>query len=94
MTLSIDTLNDVCWWSSNIQSASKKIHQSSPDVLIYTDVSNTGRGAQIKHGINTCSSLSKSKPARHIYYLERLAVKLALSSLFNSRSGIHVEGHV
>ena len=52
MTLSSNSLSEVCWWFSNIQSASKKIHQSSPDVLIYTDASKTGWGAQIERGIN------------------------------------------
>ena len=48
MTLSSDSLSEVCWWFSNIQSASKKIHQSSPEVVIYTDASKTGWGAQIE----------------------------------------------
>jgi len=35
MTLSSDSSSEACWWFSNIQSASKKIQQSSPDVVIY-----------------------------------------------------------
>ena len=69
---------------------SKKIHQPSPDVVIYTDASKTGWGAQIEQGINTCGIWSKSESTRHINYLELLAVDLALSSLFNNRSDIHI----
>jgi len=90
MTLSSDSQSEVCWWFSNIQSASKKIHQSTPDVVIYTDASKTGWGAQTEHGINTCGIWSKSESTRHINCLELLAVKLALSSLFNNGSDIHV----
>ena len=90
MSLSSDSLGEVCWWFSNIQSASKKIHQPSPDVVIYTDASKTGWGAQIEQGINTCGIWSKSESTRHINYLELLAVDLALSSLFDNRSDIHI----
>ena len=90
VTLSSDSLGAVCWWFSNVQSALKKFHQSSPDVVIYTDASKTGWGAQIEHSINTCGIWSKSESTRHINYFELLAVKFALSSLFNNRSDIHV----
>ena len=56
MTLSRDSLSEVCWWFSNIQSASKKIHQSNPAVVIYTDASKTGWGVQIEHGIKVARS--------------------------------------
>ena len=90
MTLSHDSLKDVCWWSSNIQTATRKILHSSPDVVVYTDASQTGWGAHIDHGNNTCGVWSKSESLRHINYLELLAVKLALASLFDNRSNIHV----
>ena len=86
MTLSHGSLKDVCWWSSNIQ----KILHSSPDVVVYTDASQTGWGAHIDHGNNTCGVWSKSESLRHINYLKLLAVKLALASLFDNRSYIHV----
>ena len=90
MTLSHDSLKDVCWWSSNIQTATRKILHSSPDAVVYTDASQTGWGAHIDHGNNTCGVWSKSESLRHINYLELLAVKLALASLFDNRSNIHV----
>ena len=90
MTLSHDSLKDVCWWSSNIQTATRKILHSSPDVVVYTDASQTGWGAHIDHGNNTCGVWSKSESLRHINCLELLAVKLALASLFDNRSNIHV----
>ena len=90
MTLSHDSLKDVCWWSSNIQTATRKILHSSPDVVVYTDASQTGWGAHIDHDKSTCGVWSKSESLRHINYLELLAVKLALASLFANRSNIHV----
>ena len=81
MILSCDSLEDIRWWSFNNQSSSRKIHHSSPDVVIHTDASKTGWGAQIENGVNTCGIWSKLESNRHINYLELLAVKLALPSL-------------
>ena len=90
MILSCDSLEEIRWWSSNIQSSSRKIHHSSPDVVIHTDASKTGWGAQVENGVNTCGIWSKLESNRHINYLELLAVKLALPSLFDDRSAIHI----
>ena len=90
MTLSHDSLEDIRWWSSNIHTATRKILRSSPDVVVCTDASQTGWGAHIDHGNNTCGIWSKSESLRHINYLELLAVKLSLASLFDNRSNIHV----
>ena len=70
LTLSHDSLENVCWWSSNIQTATRKILHSSPDVVVYTDVSQSGWDAHIDHGNNTCGGWSKSESLRHINYLE------------------------
>ena len=90
MTLSHESLKDICWWSSKIQTATSTILHSSPDVVVYRDASQTVWGAHIDHGNNTCRVWSKSESLRHINYLELLAVKLALASLFDNRSNIHV----
>ena len=88
MTLSPVSLEDIRWWSSNIHTATRKILRSSPGVVVCTDASQTGWGAHIDHGNNTCGISSES--LRHINYLELLAVKLTLASLFDNRSNIHV----
>ena len=90
MTLSHDSLDNIRWWSSNIQTATRKILHNSPDVDVYTDASQMGWGAHIDHGNNTSCVWSKSESLRHINYLELLAVRLALASLLDSRSNIHV----
>lgn len=90
MTLSHDSLEDIRWWSSNIQTATRKILHDSPDVVVCTDASQMGWGAHIDHGNNTCGVWSKSESLRHINYLELLAVRLALASLLDNRSNIHV----
>ena len=53
-----------------IQSATKMIIDSSPDVVVYTDASQTGWGAHIDIGNNTCGGWSKSESLTHINYLE------------------------
>ena len=90
MTLSHDSLEEIHWWCANILTASRRIFHNSPDVVVYTDASQMGWGAQIEHGNNTSGIWSKSESSRHINYLELLAVKLALSSLLDARNNIHV----
>ena len=90
MTLSHDSLEEIHWWSANILTASRRIFHNSPDVVVYTDASQMGWGAQIEHGNNTSGIWSKSGSSRHINYLELLAVKLAPSSLLDARNNIHV----
>ena len=90
MTLSHDSLEDIRWWSSNIQTATRKILHNSPDVVVYTDASQMGWGTHIDHGNNKCGVWSKSESLRHINYLELLAVTPALTSLLDNGSNIHV----
>ena len=90
MTLSHGSLEEVHWWSANIQTASRRILHNSPDLVVYTDASQTGWGAHIEHGNYTCGIWSKSESSKHINYLELLAVKLAMCSLLDGRSNIHV----
>ena len=90
LTLSHDSLEEIHWWSANVLTASRRIFHNSPDVVVYTDASQMGWGAQIEHGNNTSGIWSKSESSRHINYLELLAVKLALSSLLDARNNIHV----
>ena len=87
--LSSDSLEEVHWWSANVQKASRRIFHDSSDVTVYTNSSQTGWGAQIEHGNNTRGIWSKSELVRHINYLELLAVKLILSSLLVDRRNIH-----
>ena len=90
MTLSHASLEEIHWWSANILTASRRFFHNSPDVVVYTDASQMGWGAQIEHGNNTSAIWSKSESSRHINYLELLAVKLALSSLLHAKNNIHV----
>ena len=60
MTLS-DSLKDIRWCSSNIQTATRKILHNSPDVVVYTDASQMGWSAHIDHGNNMCGVWSKSE---------------------------------
>ena len=66
MTLSHDSLEEIHWWSANILTASRNIFHNSPDVVVYTDASQMGWGAQIEHGNSTSGIWSKSESSRHI----------------------------
>ena len=89
MILSSDSLEEVHWWSANVQTASRRIFHDSSDVTVYTNTSQTSWGAQIEHGNNTRGIWSKSESVRHINYQELLAIKLVLSSLLVDRRNIH-----
>ena len=66
MTLSHDSLEEIHWWCANILTASRKVFHNSPDVVVYTDASQMGWGAQIEHGNSTSGIWSKSESSRHI----------------------------
>ena len=59
--------------------------------MLHTDAYGVGLGATIAGGAATAGIWSQSESSKHINVLELLAVKLALSSLFNVRTEIHVQ---
>ena len=48
MTLSHNSLEEIHWRSANILTASRRIFHNSLDVVVYTDASRMGWGAQIE----------------------------------------------
>ena len=91
MSLSPPSLLDVRWWADNINTAVKQITRSTPEVVLHTDASGVGGGATIAGGAATAGIWSQSDSLKHINVLELLTIKLAFCSLFNLRTGIHVE---
>ena len=91
MSLSAPSLLEVQWWADNINTAVKQVTRSTPEVVLYTDASDVGWGATIAGGAATAGIWSQSESLKHINVLELLAIKLALSSLLNVRTGIHVQ---
>ena len=91
MSLSPTSLLEVQWWADNINTTVKKITHSTPEVVLHTDASGVGWGATIAGGAATAGIRCQSESLKHINVLELLAIKLALSSLLNVRTGIHVQ---
>ena len=91
MSLSAPSLLEVQWWADNIKTAVKQITCSTPEVVLHTDASGVGWGATIAGGAATAGIWSQSESLKHINVLELLAIKLALSSLLNVMTGIHVQ---
>lgn len=90
MTLSKDSLREVNWWSVHIHSAFRNIYHSNPDIVLYTDASGTGWGAKTDTGQETSGIWSKSESKMHINFLELLAIKLTLISLFGNHNCKHI----
>lgn len=72
-------LNDLHWWSSNIETTSNFMRQPNFTLEIYTDASRSGWGAVCKE--NTVNGKWKdSEKTYHINYLELMAAFLGLKS--------------
>ena len=90
MSLSQDSRQDIQWWFDNITLASKRILHSHPNIIIYTDASQSGWGGKLESGISTCGIWSRDEVTKHINYLELAAIQLSLLSLLNDKSNIHI----
>ena len=90
MSLSAGSLEDLNWWVFHLPSASKNIYHSPPNLILHTDASGIGWGATLSNGSTTHGIWSQAEASRHINYLELQAVYLALSSLLNNETNVHV----
>jgi hypothetical protein len=81
--LSKDARKELLWWSDNIESSSKPIQNSEPDLVIQTDASMKGFGGTCC-GINTSGRWTKDEKEQHINVLELLAVDYALKAFEKS----------
>lgn len=83
--LSNKILDDVTWWSQNIQITSNSMRPKNYCKEIFTDASMTGWGA-VSDGTRVNGSWSINERNCHINYLELLAVFLGLKSLVPHKS--------
>ena len=90
MSLSAGSLEDLNWWVFHLPSASKNIYHSPPNLILHTDASGIGWGTTLSNGSTTHGIWSQAEASRHINYLELQAVYLALSSLLNHETNVHV----
>ena len=90
MCLSGAALEDLNWWVVHLPSANKNIYHSPPNIVVHTDASNIGWGARLSNGITTRGIWSQAEASHHINYLELQAVYLALSSMLNNETDVHV----
>ena len=86
ITLDHDSLEELHWWVSNINSVNgSPIRPPAPTLFITTDASKTGWGA-ICESQRTNGRWSDSKRAQHINVLELKAASLALKFFLKNQS--------
>ena len=90
MTLTIDAVEELKWWSSNVLKSYNNIWHKNPNFIIITDASKSGWGAIWEK--NTASGLWLIEEAVcHINELEISAILFGLQSLMSELYNCHVK---
>jgi hypothetical protein len=87
--LSSESLGDLTWWVRGLPIAVREISHGGPSIVLSTDASLVGWGAQMGE---TCINgvWSEWEKTLHINCLELLAIKLALGSLCSGHHTTHI----
>lgn len=89
ISLSSNSVSDIQWWLSNIDSEFNFILESSPSIWISSDASNLGWGAE-RDGKTTGGRWDSEESLLHINVLELKAVLFALQSLCSDVKSKHI----
>ena len=89
MTLSEQSALELKWWSANVVDAFKPISHGEPSLVITTDASLSGWGAECQ-SITTGGMWSHIEAREHINYLELLATFLGLKTFAKTISNSHI----
>ncbi len=89
MTLSEQSALELKWWSANVVDAFKPISHGEPSLVITTDASLSGLGAECR-SITTGGMWSHIEVREHINYLELLATFLGLKTFAKTISNSHI----
>ena len=89
MQLDESALEDVNWWTGNIDQAYNDIYHGSPSSSLTTDASKSGWGA-IFDSANTNGLWSISESLEHVNVQERKALLFGLMALIN-QTGLHIK---
>ena len=89
ISLSTQSRSDISWWIDNIDSAFKSIIPSPIDIIIYTDASKAGWGANMgTHRIN--GRWDETEAELHINILELMAVEIAILAFCKNEHKKHI----
>ena len=89
MQVSPQGIAELTWWCANVLDACKPISHSEPCLVITTDASKQGWGAECQN-TSTGGLWSKSEASEHINYLELLATFFGLKTFAQTKSNIHI----
>ena len=89
MKLSTQAIAELTWWSLNILDAYKPISHREVPMVLTTDASKKGWGAECG-GVSTGGLWSNLEANEHTNYLELLATFLDLKTFAQAKCNIHV----
>lgn len=90
MSLSDEAKSELQWWISSVDTAYCCISRGNADIIISSDASKTGWGGMV-NGVPTGGFWTEAETAKHINYLEMLAVFLNLKSFQSLLDDKHVK---
>jgi len=93
MKFSDTAKKDILWWIDKNRTYRKPIGQEHPKFTLTTDASGIGWGAVSSTGMHTASRwLPHELPSElSINYLEMMAIKHGLATLYSSHSDVHIK---
>ena len=89
LVLSPESLEELSWWITNVDSRVRTITREEPHSILQTDASLTGWGAK-RGAMKTQKVWSRSEKDQHINCLELLSVRWGLLSLCNAEHDTHL----
>ena len=89
MQLSVTARADIQWWVDNIETSSKPIHQTKPDIVLQSDASSMGWGG-IRDSTRTGGEWSSIEGTLHINCLQLMAAQFTVQSLCSMERDVHI----
>ena len=89
MVLSPESLGELSWWITHVDSSVRKITREDPHSILETDASLTGWGAKWGE-MKTQGVWCRSEKDQHINCLELLAIRWGLLSLCHAEHDTHI----
>ena len=89
MTISAQGISELQWWATNVINAFKPISHCQPSLVITTDASLQGWGAECQN-VTTGGLWSHLEAQDHINYLELLATFFGLKTFAQAKDHLHI----
>ena len=89
ITISAQGISELQWWATNVINAFKPTSHSQPSLVITTDASLQGWGAECQN-VTTGGLWSHVEAQDHINYLELLATFFELKTFAQAKDHLHI----